>query len=267
MESCSSDPTVATYGPLIQRVAPTVRNSGVTKSNRKGITDFQDPTDFHVHEKQTSDDDEHFSPIPNYGSTNLLFSDCTNDCMLSSTPKSTAKCTPPDSDTARLGAQISELQCRLRVQTDTNRELKRLLVASMGSDLQYRLNQIAEEKATISQNLDDSLHRLAEHHEEMDRVSIKCDIWRSKFIASRLMIDELAGWKAEITRQLKESQKALQCMLRESTELGSTLVECSCHLKEVVDHLKLKGRHDNASMFVHDNFECLPFTFHFRLQA
>lgn len=148
----------------------------------------------------------------------------------------------PESSTAQRSARFSELESQLRIQTDINRELKRLLVASMGSNLQYRLNQIAEEKATISQNLDASLHQLAVNHEEIDRVSIECDIWRSKFLASRLMIDELAGWKAEITKQLRESQRALQCMLKESTELGSTLLQCSHHLNEVVTHLELKGR-------------------------
>lgn len=146
---------------------------------------------------------------------------------------------------SKLSARFSELESQLRIQTDINRELKRLLVASMGSDLQYRLNQIAEEKAIISQSLDASLHQLAEDHEEIDQISIECDIWRSKFLASRLMIDELAGWKAKITRQLHESQRALQCTLKERTELGSALLQCRHHLSEVVTHLKLKGEGDN----------------------
>lgn len=277
LERCSSDPTVANLWPLIQRVTPTVRNglvapgNPVPKSNRKGDKDFHDPADSFVHERQISmdrDDAERSSPLPNYGSTDLLFSNCTNDYgrMLSSTPIATSTANfAPESATTQLGAQISELKCQLRVQTDINRELKRLLVASMGNDLQYRLNQIAEEKATISQSLDASLHRLAENHEEIDKVSIECDIWRSKFLASRLMIDELAGWKAEVARQLIESRKALQCMLKESTEFSRVLVQCNCHLDEVIAHLKLKGRHENveddSSTLMHDEVFLSLFSF------
>lgn len=124
---------------------------------------------------------------------------------------------------------------------DINKELKRLLVASMGSDLQHRLNQIAQEKAVISQDLDTSLQQLMENHEEIDRVSIECDVWRSKFLASRVMVDELAGWKAEVTQQLKESHRALHCMLKEWADLSTSLVQCNHHLNQLVAFFKLNG--------------------------
>lgn len=254
MERCSSDPTVAErLGLLIQRVPPTVRNGLVSPSDpvtsRDGKpgnypNEFDYPAERFVEVSREErilvdgeSDDNDREPSPSYGSTNLLFA---NDYghVLSSTPvaKGSTNIAPE--------RKISELERQLRVQTDVNKELKRLLVASMGNDLQYRLNQIAEEKANISQSLDASLHRLAENHEEIDRVSIECDIWRSKFLASRLMVDELASWKAEITKQLKESQRALQCMLKESAELGNTLLQCNYHLNEVSTQLKLRGRNE-----------------------
>lgn len=123
--------------------------------------------------------------------------------------------------------KYSELESRMLVQADVNKELKRLLVASIGSDLQHRLNQIAQERAVISHDLDASLQQLTENEEEMDRLSIECDIWRSKFLASRLMIDELAAWKAVVSQQLRESQRALQQLLQEHLEMKSVLVQCS----------------------------------------
>lgn len=237
LERSCSDPTETSSGPLlVQRVTPTVRtglpSSPVTSSSKKHsnnpASDF--PPEKGVVLDRDCNQEHDCSP--------LLFAE---DC--SQRPCSTPIADfAPESNTMRLSARFSELESQLQKQMDINRELKRLLVASIGSDLQYRLNQIAEEKATISQSLDTSLHQLAENHEEIDKLSIDCDIWRSKFLASRLMVDELAGWKAEVTRQLKESQRALQCMLKESTELGSTLLQCSHHLEGIVTHLGLKGR-------------------------
>ena len=160
--------------------------------------------------------------------------------LLSSTPLPKERAGCVDSHTEynseklnELSMRCSELESKLKMQMDVNKELKRLLVASIGSDLQYRLNQIAEEKATISHDLDISLQQLAENDEELDRVSIQCDIWRSKFLASRLMIDELAEWKAEISQQLKESQRALQCMLKEHVDLSRLLVQSNHFLNEI----------------------------------
>lgn len=117
----------------------------------------------------------------------------------------------------------SELESRIQVHADVNKELKRLLVASIGHDLQHRVSQIAQEKATTAHRLDTSLQQLTENEEEMDRLNIECDIWRSKFLASRLMIDELATWKADVMRKLRESQRALQQLLQEQLELKRIL--------------------------------------------
>ena len=127
----------------------------------------------------------------------------------------------------------SELESKILVQADVNKELKRLLVASIGSDLQHRLNQIAQEKAIASHDLHVSLQQLTENEEEIDRLSIKCDIWRSKFLASRLMIDELAAWKAAVSQQLRESQRALQLLLKEHVEMKRVVVQFSNHLDEI----------------------------------
>ena len=243
LERSSLDPTVTGLGLLVQKVTPTVRNglssNPVTSGSKKHSND---PTSDHerrsVLNSNCDQEDEPLNSSQDYGNTTLLFVEGCSQ-RLCSTP--IADVASENSATQHC-SRFSELEGQLQKQLDVNRELKRLLVASIGSDLQYRLNQIAEEKATISLSLDASLHKLAENHEEIDRVSIECDIWRSKFLASRLMVDELAGWKAEVTRQLKESQRALQCMLMESTELSGALLQCNHHLEGIVAHLGLKGR-------------------------
>ena len=142
---------------------------------------------------------------------------------------------------------VSELESQLQTQREVNRELKRLLVASVGSNLELRLEQIVQEKVELSQDLNLSLQQVVSNSEELDQVSIECDIWRSKFIASRVMIDELASWKAELSLQLRESHKALQYMLHEREDIGHELVESKTHLQRAlmeVERLKLRA-HSN----------------------
>ena len=158
---------------------------------------------------------------------------------LSSTPVASSRYRRVDmqeNDTL-MAEKCSELDSKLKVQMKVNQELKRLLVASVGGDLQLRLEQVVQEKANLSHDLETSLHQLAENDEDMDQISIECDIWRSKFLASRLMIDELASWKAELSLQYKESQRALQCLLKEHDELKNMLAKCNAILQEATEVL------------------------------
>lgn len=139
---------------------------------------------------------------------------------------------------SRSDAEVERLSAQLKVQTEVNRELKRLLVASVGGDIQLHLDQIVQEKAELSRDLDSSLQQLAENSEEFDRVFIDCDIWRSKFLASRLMIDELASWKAELSIQFKEVHRALNCLMKERKSLSRELTECSAYLHGAVEGLQ-----------------------------
>lgn len=66
-----------------------------------------------------------------------------------------------------------------------NRELK-LLVASVGDDLQYHFERVAREKnQLILEN--EALGGFAQLSEQLERMSIQCDVWRSKF-ASRYFL-------------------------------------------------------------------------------
>ena len=132
---------------------------------------------------------------------------------------------PKDSS---LEEKKEELESRIQVQADVNKELKRLLVASIGSDLQQRVSQVAQERAVAEHRLNTSLQHITESEEELDRLAIECDVWRSKFLASRLMIDELVSWKADVVRKLRESQRALQQLLQEQLEVKRILQASGC---------------------------------------
>ena len=156
-------------------------------------------------------------------------SGCHTNCEISSEP-------------VRHGGKIqqccdlcNELKSMLKVQVNVNKELKRLLIASVGSDFQHQLEQIVHEKAELSCELDAASHQLITGGEEMDRMIIEGDIWRSKFLASRLLIDEFSHWKAELSAQYEESQRALQRMLQEREELSQTLLLTMTHLDKAIE--------------------------------
>ena len=71
-----------------------------------------------------------------------------------------------------------------------NRELKRLLVASVGDDLQYHFERLAREKNQLILENEALGRSLSHTAEQLERMSIQCDVWRSKFLASRCGRDE-----------------------------------------------------------------------------
>lgn len=66
-----------------------------------------------------------------------------------------------------------------------NRELKKLLVASVGDDLQYHFERMAREKNQLILENEVLGRNLSQLSEQLERMSIQCDVWRSKFLASR----------------------------------------------------------------------------------
>lgn len=66
-----------------------------------------------------------------------------------------------------------------------NRELKKLLVASVGDDLEYHFERMAREKNQLILENEALGRNVSQLSEQLERMSIQCDVWRSKFLASR----------------------------------------------------------------------------------
>ncbi|XP_014779668.1 golgin-45 isoform X1 [Octopus bimaculoides] len=129
--------------------------------------------------------------------------------------------------------EIDSLRSQLDVQVQVNSELKKLLVASLGEDLQYRVEKLLRDKAQLSLEVGGYTKKVSEDYENLDRLSIQADIWRSKFMASRVLIDELAKGRGLLSSQYQESQDAIQRLLNERHELQSHLMESYKFLKQV----------------------------------
>ncbi|XP_034048480.1 golgin-45 [Thalassophryne amazonica] len=130
------------------------------------------------------------------------------------------------------------LSNQLRVQTEVNRELKKLLVASVGDDLQYHFDRLAREKNHLILENEALGRSLAHTAEQLERMSIQCDVWRSKFLASRVMAEELTNARAALQRQTREAQGAIQDLLSEREEFSRDMVLTHRSLEQLLVSLQ-----------------------------
>ena len=116
------------------------------------------------------------------------------------------------------------LSNQLRVQSEVNRELKKLLVASVGDDLQYHFEHVAREKNQLILENEALGQNIAQLSEQLERMSIQCDVRRSKFLASRVMADELTNSRAVLQRQNRDAQSAIQDLLSEREQFRQEMI-------------------------------------------
>lgn len=133
----------------------------------------------------------------------------------------------------KLKEEKSQLEDQFKIQLQVNSELKKLLVASLGEDMQTRVQFLSEDKAKLAQDIAHYSQLLLDDHEELERLSIQCDIWRSKFMAISLMVDELASWKATLSHKYEESLNAIQWMLTEQEELHHQITTAYNYLQQL----------------------------------
>ncbi|RXN16609.1 golgin-45 [Labeo rohita] len=130
------------------------------------------------------------------------------------------------------------LSNQLRVQTEVNRELKKLLVASVGDDLQYHFERLSREKNHLILENEALGRSLSHTAEQLERMSIQCDVWRSKFLASRVMAEELTNARAALQRQTRDAQCAIQDLLRERDEFSRDMMHTHRSLEQLLVSLQ-----------------------------
>ncbi|XP_041114960.1 golgin-45-like [Polyodon spathula] len=130
------------------------------------------------------------------------------------------------------------LSNQLRVQTEVNRELKKLLVASVGDDLQYHFERLAREKNQLILENETLGRNLTQISEQLERMTIQCDVWRSKFLASRVMAEELTSARTALQRQTREAQGVIQDLLSERGEFSRDMSETHRSLEQLLVYLQ-----------------------------
>lgn len=86
---------------------------------------------------------------------------------------------------AELKKERDSCESELKFQVQVNAELKNLLVAAVGEDLQTRVNVLTEDKLQLARALLNSAHNISSHTEQIEYLASQSEVWRSKFLASR----------------------------------------------------------------------------------
>ena len=122
-------------------------------------------------------------------------------------------------------AKFAGLYEQLEMQTQINAELKKLLVASIGDDIQYKIERLVNDKQRFEYELTLNSKRLAKMSEELEQISIQCDLWRTKFLASKALNEELNTWKTFLLLLQQENTHLTKNILAENEENNQKLNE------------------------------------------
>lgn len=122
---------------------------------------------------------------------------------------------------------------QLKSQVLVNTELKHLLVAAVGEDLQTRVNVLTEDKLHLARALLSTAENLSSHTEQIEYLAGQSEVWRSKFLASSLMVEELARWKASLTAHNRQLAHDAQQLLQVVATVRGMTVETLANLQFV----------------------------------
>lgn len=113
---------------------------------------------------------------------------------------------------------------QLKFQVQVNTELKNLLVAAVGEDVQSRVNVLTEDKLQMAEHL-------STHTEKIEFLAGQSEVWRSKFLASSLMVEELARWKASLTQKNNLLQSSNKHFLELTAKVREMQIEVLQNIK------------------------------------
>jgi hypothetical protein len=94
----------------------------------------------------------------------------------------------------KLKQERDYFESQLKFQIQVNAELKGLLVHSIGEDLQAKVNNLTEDKMSYAKSL-------STNTEQIEHLASQSEVWRSKFLASSLMVEELAKVKTVLAQK------------------------------------------------------------------
>ncbi|XP_050304015.1 golgin-45 isoform X2 [Anthonomus grandis grandis] len=138
-----------------------------------------------------------------------------------------------ETDIKNFKETIAHLENQVKFQIQVNNELKTLLVAAVGEDLESRVQHLTEDKLSLARALLNSANHLTSHQEQTEWLSGQCEVWRSKFLASSLMVEELATWKSTLTKRTHSLQDIIKSMLNEHTVLRKQMFETFKNLNQI----------------------------------
>jgi len=122
-----------------------------------------------------------------------------------------------------LGAEVRSLKEQLEVQSKVNTDLKKLLVASIGDDLHYKVDALVRTKVQLANEIGDYTRKLVEDYEDLDKITIQADLWHSKYQACRVLAEQLTAERDRLVCLCTQSQDALHADLTERQMMNDML--------------------------------------------
>lgn len=143
----------------------------------------------------------------------------------------------------------TELENQVQFQTRVNAELKKLLVAAVGEDIETRVQLLTEDKLHLAKQLLSTAKTLSTHQEQIEWLAGQSEVWRSKFLASSMLVEDLARWKARLCHKVTNYQSALKSLLEDNDVIRRDTFQIFINLSTLQEKF-------NLDVVSEDNDEC-----------
>jgi len=128
-----------------------------------------------------------------------------------------------ENEIVTLRENLDAAEKQLKIQSKVNVEIKKLLVASVGEDIEARVDFLTQDKARLAADVIEYNNRIATDWETKEALGVESDVWRSKFLASTVIVEEVTRAKQEIQQRADDLEHLGRRLLIERTSLRSSL--------------------------------------------
>lgn len=94
-----------------------------------------------------------------------------------------------------------------------------------GEDIEAKVDYLTQDKARLSADIRQYASKISRDFEEKEKLSVESSVWKSKFLASSVIVDELARWKASLMHHTEEYEHNVRLLQHEHAVLWSSLME------------------------------------------
>lgn len=132
----------------------------------------------------------------------------------------------------RQSLQTAEKQ--LKIQTQVNAEVKKLLVASVGEDIEARVDFLTQDKARLAADVIQYNNKISRDWEEKEALHVESEVWRSKFLASTLIVEEVSRGRQLLASRCEELEHGARRLILERNQIRGTLAECQSSISALL---------------------------------
>jgi len=208
----NKEPRFVPYEPYKAAITPLTSGPCTKKKNSKGNTSEK------VVKTETTDETD--ASVTN---NETVTSNHNHDVIVNETfiPKETEEKYLRGMNDLKL--KLEETEKQLRIQIQVNSEVKKLLVASVGEDIEAKVDFLTQDKARLAADIRQYSNKISRDFEEKEKLSVESDLWKSKFLASSVIVDELARWKGTLMQRNDDCDHYIRLMLHEHSVLWNSL--------------------------------------------